>query len=276
VLTGETPALADTLCRVAARERWLAVRADDPTGEPGWHRTADLLDAGRLTAVVDDGARALASEHPRASPAVRRAVAAALLVNDWCWALGVVGAGSLAVDRRVPDLPHTAVHLRVDGARVTGVALTSSTFACAADDPSATGRVVADLDDALREAIAAHLAPLHAALRAGTPPLLRRGPRAMCAAAGDGIAAALRLHADGLGEMDGARVLAVANRLLTGAPRAWGSWGFGRLADASGSEHLTRQRASCCLYYRLPGAPTCITCPRTGDDERAARLAAGV
>lgn len=252
--------LAATLARVAARERWLVVRASVPADEPGWHRTAALFeDQGRLRAVVEQGAQALAAEHPGSPPALRCTVAAAVLLSDWCWALAAVGAGALAADRRVPFLDPGGVWLQVEGGRVQGVAATAAGFWCSPDDPGAhhpEARSRKDLEAALRTEITAHLTRLHVALRSGPSPLLRRGPRALWGAAGDGVATALRLQAEQVARPE--ELLEAAERLLAAAPASWGRHGFDRAASG-----VTRVRASCCLWYRLPATPACATCPRT-------------
>lgn len=259
-LTAHDEPLLSTLDRLAARERWLAVHPQVPHGETGWHCAGDLLDrpAG-LAEVVHQVAAALAVEHPSAGAAVRRAVAGGLLLADWSWALAALGAGALAHDRRVPELAPEAVWLRWTDGRVTGVALTSRQIACAPGDPAAgsvRATVAEDLDAVLRSELQRHLARLHAALRGGDRPLLRLGPRSLWGAAGDGLATALRLQADGC--PDAAGVLAVAERVLAGAPRSWGRARFLRADDGQ----VTRRRTSCCLYYRLPQAEPCAGCPR--------------
>ena len=220
---------------------------------------------------VEAGAALLGDAFPGAAPAVRRSVVAAILLSDWSWALGVVGAGALSVDGRVPDLAPRRCTCSWTGGRVSGVAVASSQFTCGAADPDADhpdARVAVDLEAALRDALTAHLAPLHQLLRATG--LLRQGSRSMWGAAGDGVATALRLHADTQPEPE--PLLAVATDVLAGAPRAWGEAGFERVVDRQGREHLTRQRTSCCLYYRLPDTPACLTCPRTSAAERLERL----
>lgn len=234
-----------------------------PQGEPGWRCAAHLLDrpAG-LAEVVQEAAAALAIEHPTAGAAVRRTVAAGLLLVDWSWALAAVGAGALAHDRRVPELAPDTVWLCWSAGRVSGIALTSRAITCAPDDPaagSARASVAEDLDVVLRDALQRHLAQLHAALRGGDRPLLRLGPRTMWGAAGDGVATALRLQADGCPDATG--VLAVAERVLAGAPPSWGRAGFVPADDGQ----VTRRRTSCCLYYRLPETVPCVSCPRVLD-----------
>jgi hypothetical protein len=235
------------------------VRPDVPA-EPGWHRTGDLLDdQAALRSVVEQGAQALAAEHPHSPVNVRSAVAAAVLLSDWCWALAALGGGALTADRRVPVLDPATVWLQVSDGRVTGVAATAAEFHVQAGDPEAShpdARRCADLDGVLRSELTEHLVRLHRALRSGPTPLLRRGPRAMWGAAGDGVATALRLQAAQIENPE--QLLAAAERLLAAAPASWGRHGF----DRTSADGPTRVRTSCCLWYRLPATPACASCPR--------------
>jgi hypothetical protein len=236
---------------------------------------AELLVApAALEGIVEQGSAALAAEHPRAPGAVRRAVAAAGLLADWSWALAVAGAGALVLDDRVPDLDPASLALQVVAGDVVALALLSPSFACGPHDPDRArpeAQVVPDRIDVLRARLTAHLAPLHLRLRAGDRPLLRRGARAMWGAAGDGVASALWR----LGRHGGVpgRYVAAADQVLSGAPAAWGAAGFRELSDPAGRVHLTRRRNACCLYYRLPDTPVCLTCPRLTDQQRSALLA---
>lgn len=251
--------LQEALAQVAAREAWLEVRAEVPPRGTGWHRCADLLaDSASLAALVEEGAHVL---DPAASQAVRRHVAAALLLGDWSWALATAGAGCLGAGGVVPCLEAEEVFLRFAGGRCTGVAATCAGYA---DD--------GDLDALLRARLAEALAPLHEALRVAG--LLRAGSRTTWGAAGDAVALALLRTAEGLPSVECDALLALGERVLAGAPRAWGEAGWQRLVDARGAERVTRQRASCCFWYRLPAQEACLTCPRVGDAERAARMAA--
>ena len=235
-----------------------------PADEPGWRCAADVLRRPVvLAAVVDELAAALDAEHPGAAPRVRRTVAAAIVAADWSWALGALAAGALACDGRVPRLESAAVWLRWEQGRVSGVALTSREFCCGPGDPArahSSARVTDRLDAELRAQLGARLGELGAALRRGPDPLLRRGPRAVSAGAGDGIVTALRLQAaagDGADEL-----LDVAERILAGAPRSWRAAVPVRTAGPAGESAFSRRRASCCLYYRLPATSPCIGCPR--------------
>jgi hypothetical protein len=255
----------DALEAAAARAPWLTVHRAVPVDEPGWH-LADALtaDPAALRAVVEDAAEALLPWSPTATSEVRLAVAAGLLLNDWSRAVAVLVAGGLAATGRVPDLGPGAVWLRWSAGRLDAAALTSSGFACAAGDPAAGApgaRVVGDLRGEVRRQLASHLPALHAALRAGRPPLLRVGSRTTWGSAGDGLATALGPEDPLLAE------------LLAGAPAVWGRQGPRAVEDAAGRPHVLRPRTSCCLWYRLPGADACLTCPRTSPSERRTRLA---
>ena len=275
---GDHAPLRSTLAQVAAREPWLAVHAEVPAGEPGWCCAADLIDQpGALDQLVASAADQLAVDHPGATVQVRRAVAAALLLADWSWALGVLGAGSLALTGRVPELLPSAVWLRWERGRVCGVTLTSREFSCSSEDPDSghgSASDVADLEGALRAQLQQHLAQLHQRLRCGAAPLLRQGPRAMWGAAGDGLADVLRRQADG--RPDAQAIRSIATRVLSGAPTCWGRSNFIDVVDDAGRDQVTRRRTSCCLYYRLPETPPCSSCPRLGAEvaSLAAPLAA--
>lgn len=251
--------LRDALAQVRAREGWLEVLAEVPPAGTGWQRCADLLaDPASLAAIVEAGADLL---EPTASPAVRRHVAAALLLGDWSWALATAGAGCLGAGGVVPCLDPEEVFLRFAGGRCTGVAATCAEYE---DD--------GDLDALLRARLAEALGPLHEALRVAG--LLRAGSRTTWGAAGDAVALALLRTGEGLSAAECDALLALGERVLAGAPRAWGEAGWQRLVDARGAQRVTRQRASCCFWYRLPAQEACLTCPRVGDAERAARIAA--
>jgi len=250
--------VGEALDAAGARAPWLRVHRSVPAGEPGWNR-ADLLaaDPVALQGVVEASADQLLPWSPTAPGDVRRAVAAGLLLNDWSRAAAVLAAGGLAATGRVPSLEAGAVHLRWRDGRLDAVALTSSRFACAADDPAAGApgaRVVDDLAAEVRDQLAGHLPALHAALRAGRPPLLRVGSRTTWGSAGDGLTTAL-----GAGDP-------LLAELLAGAPGVWRGTGS-VLVDAGdggtgGGARVLPRRASCCLWYRLPDASACVTCPR--------------
>lgn len=71
------------------------------------------------------------------------------------------------------------------------------------------------------------------------------------------------------------RGVAELELLLPGATAPYaGGAGFRELAGPQGRPLPTRDRASCCLFYTVRPGDTCVTCPRTCDADRVARLSA--
>lgn len=253
------PTLAAALTTVASREPWLRVQSGEPAGND-WHLADDLLTSAALDDLVRTAARRLAGEHPRAIPSVVRAVAAAVLLDHWAWALAVAGAGTLAATGQVLDLSPQRVHVRLQQAQITGIAVAD--FAAAAEG-----------ECGLRAQLSSSLSRLHDLLTGGETPLLRRSGRLLRAGIGDAVATALSTQAQQLDGAERDRLLALADRLITAAP-GWGQPAW-LVVDRTGPQELrTRRRTSCCLWYRLPDQPACLTCPRLTDSARAERLRA--
>uniref|UniRef100_UPI0015F09A43 (2Fe-2S)-binding protein n=1 Tax=Streptomyces sp. WELS2 TaxID=2749435 RepID=UPI0015F09A43 len=77
------------------------------------------------------------------------------------------------------------------------------------------------------------------------------------------------------GDEEAARAVRELELLLPGpTPPYAGSAGFRVLTAVDGSPLPTRDRASCCMFYTVRPQDTCVTCPRTRDGERIARLTA--
>jgi len=117
-----------------------------------------------------------------------------------------------------------------------------------------------DLDGfgaALGDALAAVVSAVSSACGAGEP--------ALWAIATDSLANRLLWAGQAAGDVDGAIDLAarlaetIGHRLP--APRY----------VQVGRNRLVR-RASCCLLYRIPGEPKCVSCPRQTPEQRAERL----
>ncbi|MEO3974435.1 (2Fe-2S)-binding protein [Streptomyces sp. CAU 1734] len=149
-------------------------------------------------------------------------------------------------------------------------------FACLPGDPAARlpgARVVADeeaLRGEVRSAVAAHLEPL---LR-GFAPRMRRGNRALWGMATDDLVEGLWYIGNLLGEEQ--RAMSELELLLPGTPKPYvGAPGFRMLTGPQGEQLPTRTRATCCFFYTLRPDDTCITCPRTCDEDRVARLLPG-
>jgi hypothetical protein len=172
--------------------------------------------------------------------------------------------------RRVPRIPAGAVAFQ----RSLGhLAVHVADFACLPSDPAAGSpgaRVVAD-EEALRAEVRASAADHLGPVLDGFRPRVRRGSRALWGMATDEITEGLWYLGHLLGEEERARE--EAQRLLPGATAPYaGAAAFRELAGPSGETLTTRDRASCCLFYTLRPQDTCVTCPRTCDSERVARL----
>ncbi|MBT2446510.1 (2Fe-2S)-binding protein [Streptomyces sp. ISL-43] len=176
------------------------------------------------------------------------------------------------LDRRVPLLPPDSVSFhRTEGRMAVRV----GPFACLPDDPAAAlpgARVVPD-EEALRQevrvAVARHLEPV----LEGFGPRMRRGRRALWGMATDEVVEGLWYLGHLLGEAEERRAVRELELLLPGATLPYtGGAGFRTLEGPDGRELPTRDRASCCFFYTVRPEDTCVTCPRTCDADRVARL----
>ncbi|MFD6179712.1 (2Fe-2S)-binding protein [Streptomyces goshikiensis] len=172
--------------------------------------------------------------------------------------------------RRVPRLPagHVAFH------RTLGrMSVRVETFACLPDDPAAAlpgARVVPD-EEALREEVRAAVAEHLGAVVEGFGPRMRRGRRALWGMVTDEVVESLWYVGHLLGEED--RAMAELEALLPGSTAPYtGGAGFRTLTGPDGEPLPTRDRAGCCLFYTIRPEDTCVTCPRTCDTDRVARL----
>lgn len=261
--------LAPAYARLAALVPWLAVERRPPRRGDGWVGADELATGGQaLDGFLEFDAERLLREHGR--PA-RPEVVAAFGLHRYAWPATALFTVPYLLLRRVPWIDAAAVSCHRAESRLT-VAATG--FGCLPDDPAAAhpdARVLPDaeaLRAELRRAAAAHLGPVLEGFR----PRLRRGPRALWGLAADELTETLWYVGRLLGEEE--RAVAEAELLLPGhtAPYRGGA-GFRELAAPDGRRLRTRDRISCCLYYTLrPDAP-CVTCPRTSDAERVARLA---
>ncbi len=180
----------------------------------------------------------------------------------------------LVVERRVPDVAaaNTAVCLDAAG-RPVSLALTTPRCAVLSDDPAAAhpdSEVVADFSRlvswARQQAFDDHLGPFIDALTV-IAPVGRRTLWGNVAAACAKAFAALDVAG-----IDHDRLLGDATALLD-APDA-PTRGLARLfaIDHGNGRRLFVRRETCCLYYRLPGAVSCLSCRLLSDAERRARI----
>lgn len=250
----------------------LRVRETGPGGElpggPEWVRATRLAEGGRALEdfLTQDAEQALRDHGRRPRPDVT----ATFGLHRYAWPVCLLMTIPWFLLRRVPRLPVEAVAFRVAGGEV---AVRVEEFACLPDDSAAHtpgARVVPDeeaLRAELRAATAEHLTPV----LGGFGPAIRRGPRALWGLATDEITEGLWYLGHLLGEEE--RAVHEAGLLLPGGTVPYGqAAGFRSLPGAAGVPLRTRDRAGCCMYYTLRPEDTCVTCPRTCDADRVARL----
>ncbi|MEV8475424.1 (2Fe-2S)-binding protein [Streptomyces sp. NPDC051173] len=246
----------------------LTVSVEPPRRGDGWVTAAGLAAGGaELDAFLAwDDEQLLRDHGERARPTVVASVG----LHRYAWPLCLLVTIPWFLRRRVVRLPVGAVSYDRARGRMTA---RIADFACLADDPAAgdpRARVVADEEELrvrVREAVAEHLAPVPAAFR----PRMRRGSRALWGMAADELTEGLWRLGGLLGEEP--RVERELALLLPGAtPPYAGGAAFRAPTGPMGESLRTRDRASCCLYYTLRPDDTCLTCPRTGDAVRVARM----
>ncbi|MFI0711122.1 (2Fe-2S)-binding protein [Streptomyces inhibens] len=243
--------------------------AAPPTGD-GWVCAAGLAAGGETldTFLAWDDAQIVRDYGQRARPDV----VAGFGLHRYAWPACLLITLPWFLHRRVPYLPVQDVSFQRELGRM---AVRVSSFVCLPDDPAAAlpgARVVPDeeaLRAEVRSAVAAHLGPVLEGFRSR----MRRGPRALWGMASDEVVEGLWYLGHLLGEEP--RAVAALQRLLPGATAPYvGSAGFRSLTGPDGAALPTRDRASCCMLYTLRPEDTCVTCPRTCDEDRIKRLTA--
>ncbi|MEU8826650.1 (2Fe-2S)-binding protein [Streptomyces sp. NPDC048636] len=240
-----------------------------PATGGGWVHAADLAAGGpALDAFLAWDAAQVERDH---GPGARPDVIAGFGLHRYAWHICLLFTVPWFLHRRVPRLTVGQVSYRTRGR----IAVRMGEFACLPDDPAAAlpgARTVPDeeaLRAGLRTAAAEHLGPVLGGFR----PRMRRGSRALWRMAADEITEGL-WHVGGLlGEER--RAVGELTALLPGPGDLYPAGAaFRALAGAGGGPAVTRDRASCCLFYTLRPDEPCLTCPRTADAERIARRAA--
>ncbi|MGW7098537.1 (2Fe-2S)-binding protein [Streptomyces sp. NPDC054838] len=232
----------------------------------GWISAAELAAGGpALDGYLDWDAAQVVRDYGRPG---RPDVVAGFGFHRYAWPACLLITVPWFLHRRVPRPARVAFH------RTLGrLAVHADGFACLPGDPAAAlpgARVVPD-EDALRrevrEAVAGHLGPV----LEGFGPRMRRGRRALWGMVTDEVVEGLWYAGQLLGEEE--RAVAELEALLPGstAPYPTGA-GFRTLPGPDGAPLPTRDRAGCCLFYTIRPEDTCLTCPRTCDTDRVARL----
>ncbi|MGR4882581.1 (2Fe-2S)-binding protein [Streptomyces sp. LARHCF249] len=266
--------VADAYARLAEAYAGLLV-VERPAHEPaprgaGWVGADELAAGGpALDAFLAwDEAQVLRDYGHQARPDV----VASFGLHRYAWPACLLITLPWFLHRRVPSLPAAQVAFH----RTLGrMAVHVEGFACLPDDPAAAlpgARVVPDeeaLRAEVRAAVAQHLEPV----LAGFGPRMRRGRRALWGMVTDEVVESLWYVGHLLGEEQ--RAMAELEALLPGSTAPYtGGAGFRTLSAPDGSALPTRDRASCCLFYTIRPDDTCVTCPRTCDADRLARLTA--
>ncbi|QIP83953.1 iron-sulfur protein [Streptomyces sp. Tu 2975] len=272
LMPGLTSPVTDAYARLAEVFPGLRVKEltdDRPTPDgAGWVRAADLAAGGAPldTFLAWDNAQVLRDYGQQARPDV----VASFGLHRYAWPACLLVTVPWFLVRRVPRVPVEDVSFQ----RALGhMTVRIREFACLPDDPAAQlpgARVVPDeeaLRDEVRAAVAEHIGPV----LDGFGARMRRGKRALWGMATDEIVEGLWYVAHLLGEEQ--RAVAELEQLLPGTTKPYvGTAGFRELTGPNGEALPTRDRASCCLFYTLRPEDTCVTCPRTCDADRVARL----
>ncbi|MCQ9135373.1 (2Fe-2S)-binding protein [Streptomyces hilarionis] len=243
----------------------------------GWVTAAELAEGG--TALENflawDDAQVVRDYGRRARPDV----VAGFGLHRYAWPACLLITVPWFLHRRVPRLPvsHVAYDRTGNGMRM--VVRPPSSFACLPGDPAARtpgARVVPD-EEALRAEVRAAVAEHHEPLLAAFGPRARRRGRALWGMVTDEVVEGLWHVAHLLGGEEPERARRELERLLPGATRPYvGSAAFRELTGPDGRPLPTRDRASCCMFYTVRPADTCVSCPRTCDADRIGRLTATV
>ncbi|MEU8571536.1 (2Fe-2S)-binding protein [Streptomyces pathocidini] len=267
----DTSPVAAAYARLAEAFPGLRVTEEPPRHGGGWVGATELAAGGpALDAFLAwDNAQVMRDYGQQARPDV----IASFGLHRYAWPACLLITVPWFLLKRVPRVPTGQVSFQRNLGRMTARV---RDFACLPDDPAAAhphARVVPDeeaLRTEVREAVAEHLGPVLDGFRSR----MRRGPRALWGMATDEIVEGLWYVGHLLGEEQ--RAMAELDRLLPGstAPYVGGS-AFRELTGPTGEKLPTRDRASCCFFYTLRPEDTCVTCPRTCDADRVARLAAG-
>ncbi|MET9179709.1 iron-sulfur protein [Kitasatospora aureofaciens] len=286
-LTGDYERLRG-LCP-ALRLRLLDPAAPDPSAADGWYSGAQLATHEEALAAALAGEESrITAEHGRAP---RPHVTASRLLHHYVWSVCLLIAGPWHLGRRVPALGLADLWLH------------APTGELALRPGGHVTRLGEDeLRAELRAAVVGHLEPVLAAFAGPT----RRRDRALWGMVTDDLASAVwylgrmldtRRRVAEAGEaresgeawesgeagrrtgLEGQAVeedaaVAAADALLPGGTLPLpGAADFRRLRTPDGRDHHTRTRLGCCLYYAVkPEALACLTCPRTGDEERLRRF----
>ncbi|MFG3718629.1 (2Fe-2S)-binding protein [Streptomyces massasporeus] len=273
-VSGAYTRLAEVLPGLAVTE--LGTGDETPRGG-GWTTAADLAAAGpALDRFLAWDVDQIERDYGRQA---RPDVVATFGLHRYAWPACLLITVPWFLHRRVPRYPvtHVSYDRTAPGHALGRMAVRPAGFACLPGDEAAAlpgARVVPD-DESLRaevrSAVAEHLEPV----LTGFGPRMRRRGRALWGMATDEIVEGVWYIAQLLGEIEERRAMRELELLLPGATKPYvGTAAFRELAGPGGEPLLTRDRASCCMFYTLRPEDTCATCPRTCDTDRVTKLLA--
>ncbi|MEV0241138.1 (2Fe-2S)-binding protein [Streptomyces sp. NPDC050674] len=273
-VSGAYTRLAEILPGLAVTE--LDTGDEAPHGG-GWTTAADLAAAGpALDRFLAWDVDQIERDYGRRA---RPDVVAGFGLHRYAWPACLLITMPWFLHRRVPRYPvtHVSYDRTTPGHAIGHLAVRPAGFACLPGDEAAAlpgARVVPDeeaLRAEVRSAVAEHLEPV----LTGFGPRMRRRGRALWGMATDEIVDGLWYVAQLLGETEERRARRELELLLPGAAKPYvGTPAFRELTGPAGEPLLTRDRASCCMFYTLRPEDTCATCPRTCDAERVTKLLA--
>ncbi|MFF1548173.1 (2Fe-2S)-binding protein [Streptomyces sp. NPDC058291] len=239
----------------------------------GWVTAAELAAGGAaLDAFLAWDDAQVVRDHGRQA---RPDVVAGFGLHRYSWPACLLITVPWFLHRRVPRLPVTHVAYDRTGGGMLMTVRPPTTFACLPGDPAALtpgARVVPD-EEALRAEVRAAIAEHHEPLLAGFGPRTRRRGRALWGMVTDEVVEGLWHVAQLFGGDERERARRELELLLPGTTRPYvGSAAFRELTGPDGESLPTRDRASCCMFYTVRPDATCVTCPRTCDADRVAKL----
>lgn len=239
----------------------------------GWVTAAELAEGGAAleTFLAWDDAQVVRDYGRKARPDV----VAGFGLHRYAWPACLLITVPWFLHRRVPRLPVTHVSYDRTGDGMRMAVRAPSSFACLPGDPAALApgaRVVPD-EEALRAEVRAAIAEHHEPLLAAFGPHTRRRGRALWGMVTDEVVEGLWYVAQLFGSDEHERARRELELLLPGATRPYvGSAAFRELTGPDGESLPTRDRASCCMFYTVRPDDTCVSCPRTRDADRVAKL----
>jgi len=245
-----------------------AAAGNPPRSGPGWVTAAQLAAGGpEAEEYLSREDELLLREYGRRA---RPDVVATFALHRFAWPACVLVTLPWFLCRRVPSLSAETVSFHRGSGQVS---VSVGQFACLPDDPAASAHGAHPVPDeeALRARVRGAVAGCLGGVLDGFRRRTRRGTHALWGTVTDEVTEGLWYLGHLLGEEQ--RAVREAGELLPGGtpPYVRGA-AFRTLTGPVGERVTTRDRASCCLYYTLRPQDTCVTCPRTGEAERVARL----